>query len=306
MAENLAGRLRVAFQGEPGAFSEEAALALLGDTVDLVPRPTFDALFAAVDEHAADALLAPIENTLAGSVAACYDLLLDTRLAIVGEVVIRVAHHLIGVPGAKMGDVTTVESHPVALAQCEAFFRSRPAITRLASNDTTGSVRAVVAARDRRRAAIAGERAARVYGGEILARHLEDSPHNYTRFILLTRPPAAWPPDASKTSLVIGVPHEPGGLARVLSPLADRGLNLLKIEGRPVKGRPWEYHFFLDVDAAPDEPRLRAALDDIGRGAQELRVLGAYRAAETSLTGANSAYNDPHSPHADRAGSSGG
>ena len=163
---NASGMPRVAFQGERGAFSEEAAIALLGEQIDLVPRPTFEAAFAAIEEGLADRILAPIENSLAGSVHRSYDLLVESKLTIIGEVVISIVMNLIGVPGAAMEQITTVESHPVALAQCEQFFSAHPRLKRIAVEDTAGSVREIVDAGDSSRAAIAGRRAADVYGGE--------------------------------------------------------------------------------------------------------------------------------------------
>lgn len=269
---------RVAFQGERGAFSEEAAGKLLGRSIELVPRPTFEALFTAVDEGAADHALAPIENSLAGSIHRCYDLLLESRLCIAAEVVLPIAHHLIGVPGAAFAQITSVASHPVALAQCEQFFRAHPRIRRLATSDTAGSVREVVRRGDPARAAIAGKRAAEIYGGRILRRHLEDHRENHTRFLLLS--PATEPAEgADKLSLVVRVAHRPGALYHALRPFARRGINLLKIESRPLTGRPWEYRFYLDLQASPQDRRLAQALVELGHSAEEVRLLGFYRSA---------------------------
>src|ERR1700730_3475509 len=176
---------RVAFQGERGAFSEEAAVKLLGEEIQLVPRPTFEALYSSIQDGLADTILAPIENSLAGSVHRSYDLLIASGLHIQAEVVIPIVHNLIGTPGAKFDLITQVSSHPVALAQCERFFVSHPSIKRVAADDTAGSVRDVMQAGDSTRAAIASRRAASVYGGTILREHLEDHPENYTSFLLL-------------------------------------------------------------------------------------------------------------------------
>ncbi|HEV2386938.1 MAG TPA: prephenate dehydratase [Candidatus Acidoferrales bacterium] len=269
---------RVAFQGERGAFSEEAARKLLGRNIELVPRPTFEALFSAVEEAAADHALAPIENTLAGSIHRCYDLLLESRLRIAAEVVLPIGHHLIGLPGATFAQVTTVQSHPVALAQCEQFFRAHPRIERLAAADTAGSVREVIRRGDRSRAAIAGKRAAEVYGGRILRRHIEDHRENQTRFLLLS-PSTEAAAGANKLSLVVRVAHRPGALYHALGPFARRRINLLKIESRPIPGRPWEYRFYLDLQASPKDRRLAQALAELGRTAQQVRILGFYRSA---------------------------
>src|SRR5258707_5720320 len=274
----IAGTLRVAFQGARGAFSEAAAVKLLSDDVTLVPRENFESLFNAINDQAADYILAPIENSLAGFVHACYDLLLESKLYISGEVIIPINHYLIGCPGASFEKIATVESHPVALDQCRRFLAGNPQIRRVAAEDTAGSVARIVAQADPTRAAIAGKRAAEQYGGGILREHLEDSSENYTRFLLLT-PSAEFPKEADKLSLVIELPHQPGGLHNALDPFARRGIDLLKIEGRPVKGRPWEYCFYLDLRGAPDDIEVTAALNELRERRVATRLLGAYRSA---------------------------
>ena len=272
------GHTRVAFQGAPGAFSEEAAVKLLGEEITLVPRPTFESLFAAVEDKSADYILAPIENSLAGFVHACFDLLLDSNLNIIGEVIIPISHYLIGCAGSSFDTITAVESHPVALDQCRRFLAANPQIERIAAEDTAGSVARVMARGDRARAAIAGQRAAEKYGGVILRAHLEDSSENYTRFLLLS-PEQDFPKDADKLSIVIELPHQPGALHSALEPFARRGLDLLKIEGRPVKGRPWEYCFYLDVRGSSADSEVIDTLSELRRGRVETRILGAYLSA---------------------------
>jgi prephenate dehydratase len=176
----IASNARIAFQGERGAFSEEAAVQLLGDSITLVPRGSFDTTFRAIEEGAADYILAPIENSLAGSVHRSFDLLVESNLAIAAEVIIPIVHHLIGLPGAMFDQIATVQSHPVALAQCERFFAKHPHLKRVAAEDTAGSVREVIRTGDSSRAAIAARRAAQIYGGAILREHLEDDRENYT------------------------------------------------------------------------------------------------------------------------------
>jgi len=272
------GSLRVAFQGARGAFSEAAAVKLLGDDITLVPRENFESLFNAIDDNTADCILAPIENSLAGFVHACYDLLLDSKLYISAEVIIPINHYLIGCPGASFDRIATVESHPVALDQCRRFLAANPQIRRIAAEDTAGSVARIVAQGDPTRAAIAGKRAAEQYGGVILREHLEDSSENYTRFLLLT-PSAEFSEGADKLSLVIELPHQPGALHNALDPFARRGIDLLKIEGRPVKGRPWEYCFYLDLRSAPNDIEVTTALNELRDRRVETRILGAYRSA---------------------------
>lgn len=280
---------RVAFQGERGAFSEQAAVQLLGDAIELVPRPTFEAAFAAIDEGRADYILAPIENSLAGSVHRSFDLLVDSGLNILAEEIIPIAHNLIGVPGAKFEDVAVVESHPVALAQCENFFSEHPRLKRIATEDTAGSVRQVIHAGDKSRAAIAGSLAAKIYGGAILREHLEDNRENYTRFLLLARTSndsaQSSPENANKLSLVFQLDHRPGALFHALEPFAHRNLNLLKIESRPVHGQPWQYRFYLDLQASGRDPQVAAALEELEKLVVGLRILGSYpAAARTSRT----------------------
>jgi len=271
---------RVAFQGERGAFSEEAAVKLLGEDITLVPRPTFEAAFSAIRDGVADYVLAPIENSLAGSIHRSYDLLVESGLSIVAEVIIPIVHNLIAVPGTKFEEIAVAESHPVALAQCERFFSAHPRLRRIATEDTAGSVRDVLRAADRTRAAIAGRRAAAIYGGVILREHLEDNPENYTRFLLLAASPAV-PQNADKLSLVFGLPNKPGALYHALEPFARRNLNLLKIESRPVHGRPWQWRFYLDLQASSRDPEVAAALAELEERVVELRILGSYPAAAT-------------------------
>lgn len=272
------GKLRVAFQGEPGAFSEEAAVKLLGGQIETVPRATFEAMFSAIADGAADLILAPVENSLAGSVYRCYDLLLESKLSITAEVILPIYHNLIGPPGATLDQVRFVQSHPVALAQCTRFFEAHPEITRVAAEDTGGSVREVVRAADPQRAAIAGRRAAEIYGGTILQSHLEDHRHNYTRFVLLSTD-ARMPAGANKISLVVFLLHQPGALVQALQPIAQQNINLVKIESRPIVGHPFEYCFYLDLMAPPQAPGTQAALEELRRRTREVRILGRYLAA---------------------------
>jgi prephenate dehydratase len=268
---------RVAFQGESGAFSEGAAIHLLGKEIDTVPRPTFEALFSSVKDGIADYALAPIENSLAGSVHKSYDLLLESHLQVVREVILPIAHNLIGTPEATLDQITSVESHPVALAQCEHFFRSRPQIRRVASLDTAGSVREVILAGDPSRAAIAGKRAAEIYGGSILLEHLEDHRENYTRFLLLAASPEP-SENADKLSLVVHLEHKPGALQRALDVFAKRHISLLKIESRPIAGHPWEYRFYLDLQTSLNDAEAMRALEELRACASDVRILGCYAA----------------------------
>jgi chorismate mutase / prephenate dehydratase len=272
---------RVAFQGERGAFSEEAAVELLGEGVELVPRPTFESLFAAVGEGAADSLIVPLENSLMGSVYRCYDLLLESSLYIVAEVIRPISHCLIGCEGATAESVRVVESHPAALAQCENFFAGHPGIERVPADDTAASVRRVVEGGDPARAAIAGKRAASVYGGVILRERLEDYEENFTRFVLLSRHPETFL-RGNKISLAIRLAHRPGALHHALEPFAAHGVELLKIESRPIKGRPWQYRFYLDLQAPAEESKFNRAFEALQERVEEVRFLGRYPSARGS------------------------
>jgi prephenate dehydratase len=274
-------KMRVAFQGEAGAFSEAAAVQLLGERIETVPRATFDATFRAIAEGAADALLVPVENTLAGSVVRVYDLLLESPLEICGETILWIEHHLMGCPGATFGEVRTVASHPVALAQCERFFRQNPQLKRVPAEDTAGSVRQVIEKRDRSNAAIAGRPAAGRYGAVILRESIQDNAENFTRFVLLLPQEEAEryrTKDARKMSLAMRLAHRPGALLAALEPFSRHGVNLLKIESRPIHGKPFEYQFYVDVEA-DERAALEKALKEVRGATSDLRVLGWYRAA---------------------------
>jgi prephenate dehydratase len=272
---------RFAFQGERGAFSEAALIQLLGESITTVPRPTFDSAFQAIPEGSADALLAPVENTLAGSVVRVYDLLLESDLTMVAETILHIEHQLIGCPGATLADLRSVSSHPVALAQCEKFFLAHPHLKRVPTEDTAGSVREVVARGDKSFAGIAARRAAAIYGGAILAENIHDNPENFTRFVLLV--PFAQTaqfasPKSNKMSLALRLAHKPGALLAALEPFSRHGVNLQKIESRPIHGRPFEYQFYLDVETnSPDA--LNAALAEVRSSTTFLRVLGLYPSA---------------------------
>jgi prephenate dehydratase len=273
--------LRVAFQGEPGAFSEAAAIVLLGAAITTVPRATFDATFGAIAEGAADVLLVPVENSLAGSVVRVFDLLLQSRLAIVAETILPIEMQLIAIPGASASQIRSVASHPMALAQCEHFFAAHPQWHRVPAEDTAGSVREMLSRGDKSCAAIAGRRAAEHYHAVILAESIQDNSENFTRFVLLVpeNEASSWISIAArKVSLAMCLAHRPGALLASLEPFAKHGVNLLKIESRPIHGRPWEYQFFIDVEAETPA-HLDDALNEVRTATSELRVLGRYVAA---------------------------
>jgi prephenate dehydratase len=274
---------RVAIQGERGAFSHEAALELLGPAAGVVFTPSFDALFEALAGGAAERALVPIENSLHGSIHENYDRLRQGAAHVVGEHVLLVRQCLIARPGTAFDAVRRAASHPVALAQCRRFFAAHPGIQAIVAADTAGSVRLLMAGGLPADAAIASALAAREYGAEVLRAGVEDDPRNFTRFLLLAREPLV-EQGADKTSLVLALPDRPGALHRALGVFASRGIDLSKIESRPLPGRPFEYAFYLDVIGDP-RGACGEALAELRGLASELRVLGSYRAAREQPPG---------------------
>lgn len=270
--------ITVAIQGERGSFSEEAAIQLLGVRSQVRPKENFAAIFRSVSTGECRYCLAPIENTLAGSVYENYDLLLEHDLHIVAEVNLRIVHNLIAFPGTTLKKLRQVYSHPVALAQCGTFFKQHPRLEKIAFYDTAGSVKMLVERRIPNAAAVASKAAARVYRGRILKAHLEDHRENYTRFLLLSRVPAR-ASIGDKTSVVFSTRNTPGALFKCLSVFALRDIDLTKMESRPLRGRPWEYFFYLDFLGNVKEQRCRKALDHLAEITGFIRVLGCYKRA---------------------------
>jgi prephenate dehydratase len=269
----------VAFQGERGSFSEEAAYKLLGPEIRVRPCETFAAIFESVVAGKTKYCLAPIENTLAGSVYENYDLLLRHDLHIVGEVSLHIVHNLIALPGTSLQNVRQVYSHPVALAQCGRFFAEHPDISRVPFYDTAGAVKMLTEKGLRDAAAIASRVAASFYRARILKTHLEDHQENYTRFLLLSRS-ARVSPRANKVSIVFSTKNIPGSLFRCLSVFALRDINLTKLESRPLRGRPWEYLFYLDFVGHLKEQRSQRALAHLAEITDFHRVLGCYESGK--------------------------
>ncbi len=272
--------VRVAFQGEPGAYSEEAAREALDGAAEgelqTLPRPAFADVFDAVDRAEADLGIVPIENSMAGSVRDTFDLLLERGLPVVGESYLRVRHCLMALPGTSAADVEVVLSHPQALAQCASTLdEALPGAERRAAPDTAGSARRIRRDELASTAALASERAARVHGLRILRRGMEDEPGNSTRFLLLGREPVEPGPEA-KTSVAFSGPNEPGLLHRCLGVFARRGIDLTRIESRPLRGASWEYVFYVDFAGSTGDDRVRAALEELRGTATMVEVLGSY------------------------------
>ncbi len=278
----MSRRERIAFQGERGAFSEEAARKLLGDGIDFLPCQRFEDVFRSLKAGEVDAAVIPIENTLHGSVHENYDHLLHYELPILGETSVRIVHNLIAPPGISFAKIRRVYSHPVALNQCLDFFARNPKIEKVPFYDTAGSVKMLMENDPGDAGAIASAVAAENYGARILRRSIEDDRRNFTRFFLLRDPEYARrhsrkkPEGQWKTSLVFTTRNLPGALFRALSAFALRDLNMTKIESRPLRGKPWEYLFYLDFLEHVDAPNARNALGHLRELADMLRVLGCY------------------------------
>jgi len=270
--------MKIAIQGEPGSFSHEAAMKLVPDG-EIVPCSLSADVFAAVESGATEAAVIPIENSLAGSVAEHFDLLLTHDVRVVRETRLRIRHNLIGLSGVAIDEIERVFSHPVALAQCRKFLAAHPRMEAVAFYDTAGSVKQLVKLHDRHVAGIASEAAAEHYGAQILAAGIEDNPENFTRFFLVRRAAEAVnDPQANKISLAFSLEHRPGSLVSALSAMAFMGINLTKIESRPVHGKPWEYIFFVDCQIHSDGEGDRA-LEALKPHCAMVKELGRYREA---------------------------
>jgi prephenate dehydratase len=272
----VSGPDRIAFQGELGAFSEDA-IRQIDPLATAVPCREFIDVAALVERGEADAGMLPIENTLAGSVVGSYDALTACGgLRVIAETVVEIHHCVLAPRGASLDALTTVESHPVALAQCTRWLRAHAAITARAAYDTAGAARDVAARRDAGAAAIAGRGAAARYDLDILAANIEDRSDNQTRFLMIAREPRALERGTlARTALLITTPNVPGALLRVLEPLAAHGINMSKLESRPAE-EPWHYRFFLELDHPAGDPSLEAAIARLRAVTESLRVLGTY------------------------------
>jgi prephenate dehydratase len=266
--------MKIAIQGELGSFSHEAAETML-PRAKVVPCARSLEVFDRVKQRTVDAAVIPIENSLAGSVAEHFDLLLGRDVHIEREFRLRIVHNLIAPPGTKFADLSRVLSHPVALDQCRDLFRKHPKLEPVPFYDTAGSVKHVVAESLKDAAGIASRRAAKVYGGKILKAGIEDDKKNFTRFFLIRRGKPHAARNASKTSLAFSMKNVPGGLFKALSVFALRDISLSKIESRPMRGRPWEYVFFVDLLRGDDEDS-RNALRHLSEVAELVKVLGFY------------------------------
>jgi len=266
--------MRIAFQGAPGAYSEAAAQRAWPG-VETVPCDQFEEVFAAVASGRTSHGLLPVENSVGGSIHRNYDLLLEHDLPIVAETELQVVHHLIALPGSELSQIRRVCSHPQALAQCEAFLRALPNIEIVATYDTAGSARMIRDQNLRDTAAVASARAAEIFGLAILRSAIQDYRDNVTRFLLVARDPEPLgTPD--KTSLVFALPNAPGALFKALSVFALRDIDLTKLESRPMRGRPWEYLFYVDLASGRADVRCGRAIVHLAESARWVKTLGSY------------------------------
>jgi prephenate dehydratase len=272
----VADEVVIAYQGEAGAYSEEGTRALFPDA-EHRPFPSIRAVFEAVEVGLVSFGVVPMENSQAGSINETYDLFLRHGLHLVGETLVRVDHCLVALPGTEIDGISEVRSHPQAVAQCEEFLHALGASVR-ADYNTAGAAKAIAEERLEGVAALASRRAAELYGLAVLAEAIQTYPENSTRFGVVSRSPEPLS-RPNKSSLVFGVGHVPGSLYRCLGAFAERHLNLTKLESRPRPGRPWEYVFYADVDAAADDARTVEALAELSEHATFTRLLGTYPSA---------------------------
>jgi prephenate dehydratase len=265
----------VAFQGQPGAFSQHAAQKIFGTRIQFLHCLSFEDAFNAVARKRANCAVIPIENTLAGSIHQNFDLLAHHSLDVIAETSLRVEHNLIAHPGATIRQIKQIYSHPAALEQCKRLLRRFKKIEKISFYDTAGSVKFIREHGLRNAAAIASKDAAHIYGMTILRRGIEDEPENYTRFLALARR-KAFPSGGGKTSIVFGLKSEPGALFKALSVFALRNIDLSKIESRPIRGTPWEYLFYLDLQINARSRECQHALRHLRELAPYLKILGCY------------------------------
>jgi prephenate dehydratase len=270
--------VRIAYQGEPGAFSEAASRQIAADGL-MVPCKSFEDVFAAVNTNDADFGVLPIENSIGGSIHRNFDLLLEHDLPIVGELEVPVVHHLLALPGRTLEQVRRIYSHPQALAQCDRFLRTLTGVEITATYDTAGSAKMIATERLEDSAAIASARAGEVFGLVPLKSSIQDYQNNTTRFLVIGRRPLSnAAPD--KTTIVFTLTNEPGALFKAVSVFALRGIDLTKLESRPIPDRKWEYLFYVDVAAASADAVCARALAHLAEFAPMVRVLGSYRSCK--------------------------
>ena len=277
VSKNVEGMV-VAFQGEIGAYSEEAAFHFFGPSTQVKPCESLDNVFKAVEQDETQFGIIPIENSLEGSVSRSYDLLLASNLRVCGETELRVIHCLIASTETRLDLIKRVYSHPQALGQCQAFLKHLDCEL-TPTYDTAGSVKMIKEKGITNGAAIASARAAEIYGMQIIAKEIEDNPNNFTRFFILAKQDS--PSSGNdKTSIVFSVKHRPGALYELLRQLASKNINLTKVESRPTRQKAWEYNFYLDFEGHREDKAAREALDSLEKTSLFIKILGSYPKAK--------------------------
>ena len=271
--------VRVGFQGELGAFSEDAVVGEFGAMAKPVPYHSLREVFRSVSKGETDLAVVPIENSLEGGVNETYDNLLNSAIKVTGEIKFRIRHCLIAKPNVTLRSVKRVFSHPQALAQCRRKLEKMGLVAE-PYYDTAGSVKFVSDSFDNSLAAIASLRSAKVYKMKVLKMNMEDSKRNYTRFLILSKQALSNVSGDQKTSLIFSTKHRPGSLFEALEPFAKGGINLTKIESRPTKQTPWEYYFYLDLDGSTEDQPVYQAIDALEKRVEYVKILGSYPRAK--------------------------
>ena len=271
--------MKIAYYGERGAYSEQAAIQHFKASGELKPRKFLSDVFDAV-ENGCDFGVVPIENSLEGAVTQTYDLLLESDLTIVGEEIVKISHSLMAAKGVLLDDIKTVYSHPQALAQSREYIEKHMFNT-IPYYDTAGSAKMIKESGMRNAGAIASERAAKIYGMQILASGIESNKHNYTRFMVISKENKT--KEWNKTSIAFSAKHRPGSLFSALNCFARNKVNLSYIQSRPIPGMPWEYNFYVDCDGSINDKKIRKAVNELFESADFIKVLGSYKKARFDI-----------------------
>lgn len=270
----MSNKVKIGFQGEHGAYSEEAILSEFPNA-EPIGYKSFREVFDAVEKNECDYAVIPIENSLEGAIGEVHDLLFEYPLMVRGEIILRIKHNLLTLPGVTFNDIKNVYSHPQALMQCSSFI-TRYKLNPVAVYDTAGAAKLLRERNDMHSAAIASKRAAEIYGLTILMEGIENNTNNYTRFLIIGAEDIKKPTGHDKTSIIFGVRHVPGALYRALEPFAKRNINLTRIESRPSKRKPWEYLFYVDFEGHRFDENVASALQELQQVTSIIKILGSY------------------------------
>jgi chorismate mutase / prephenate dehydratase len=268
-------KIKIAFQGEAGAYSEEAGYKYFGNNIETIGYEKLDDVFRAVEKGEVDYGVVPVENSIEGTVRKGYELFLEYNVKPVAEVILRIRHCLIALPGESLKSIKFVYSHPQALGQCSIFLEKYK-YKIVPFYNTAGSVKMIKEKKLKHTAGIASERAGKIYGMKILKKGIENNPQNFTRFLIIAKNVKTSPTGHDKTSLIFTLEHVPGSLFRALKVFAKRNINLTKIESIPISGKPWEYNFFLDFEGHIEDKKIISALEELKKQTTFLKIIGSY------------------------------